>query len=455
MREGFDKEIDSLLRRTARASAGAHGNGAGASRPDSHLDADELAAFAEGALPEAARMNAVSHLADCGDCRSLAVNLTRAAGVESELEKRAAAAASPSTSSAARESKAKESRGWLASLFAPRALRYVTPVLALCLVAAVSYVALRSRGDRNSVARLETGNSSARPSITTSQNGAQPPPEGLSAPAASANANSSTTTTGAEGPTSNDKSVADAPALKPENKDAKEDAPDGSAAPAREKARGEDAEVAAPQPPARAADGTLDAEAPKEIAKSAPVESAPASKAGEHMKAGLPPPAQTNEEMASNMTANEAQQQQQRAAQKRAVEPQAPDGSRNRSRSTTNDAAGGGALAGSPRDDRDARQRRDGPAARSRGRSEQDAVSESERKNTSDESRAVAGHRFRREGGAWVDVNYKSSMASTGVRRGTDAYRALVADLPEVGRVAEQLGGEVIVVVRGRAYRIR
>jgi hypothetical protein len=52
-------------------------------------------------------------------------------------------------------------------------------------------------------------------------------------------------------------------------------------------------------------------------------------------------------------------------------------------------------------------------------------------------------------------VNYKSSMSSTGVRRGTEPFRALVADVPEVGRVAEAISGEVIVVVRGRAYRIR
>jgi hypothetical protein len=41
------------------------------------------------------------------------------------------------------------------------------------------------------------------------------------------------------------------------------------------------------------------------------------------------------------------------------------------------------------------------------------------------------------------------------VRRGTDAYRALVADIPELGRIAEQLPGEIVVVVKGRAYRIR
>jgi hypothetical protein len=46
-------------------------------------------------------------------------------------------------------------------------------------------------------------------------------------------------------------------------------------------------------------------------------------------------------------------------------------------------------------------------------------------------------------------------MSSTGVRRGTEAFRALVADIPEIGRIAEQFSGEVVVVLHGRAYRIR
>src|SRR5215213_5888310 len=156
MREGFDKEIDSLLRRTARAPAGARGNGAGASKPDTHLDADELAAFAEGALPEAARSNAVSHLADCGECRALAVNLTSAAGVETKLEKHAVAA---SSSSSAREPVVK--RGWLAAVFAPRTLRYVAPALAVCLVAVVSFIALRSRSGGGLVSLRDPGSERA------------------------------------------------------------------------------------------------------------------------------------------------------------------------------------------------------------------------------------------------------------------------------------------------------
>jgi hypothetical protein len=46
-------------------------------------------------------------------------------------------------------------------------------------------------------------------------------------------------------------------------------------------------------------------------------------------------------------------------------------------------------------------------------------------------------------------------MRSTGVRRGSEGYRALVADIPELGRIAEQLKGEIVVVIKGRAYRIR
>jgi hypothetical protein len=43
----------------------------------------------------------------------------------------------------------------------------------------------------------------------------------------------------------------------------------------------------------------------------------------------------------------------------------------------------------------------------------------------------------------------------TGVRRGSEEFRALVADIPELGRIAEQIGGEVIAVIGNRAYRIR
>ena len=71
------------------------------------------------------------------------------------------------------------------------------------------------------------------------------------------------------------------------------------------------------------------------------------------------------------------------------------------------------------------------------------------------ETRAVAGRRFTREGDAWVDVAYDSSRALVRVTRGSEQFRALIADEPGVGTIAEQLNGVVIVVWKGRAYRIQ
>jgi hypothetical protein len=68
----------------------------------------------------------------------------------------------------------------------------------------------------------------------------------------------------------------------------------------------------------------------------------------------------------------------------------------------------------------------------------------------------VAGRRFHRQGGgAWLDAEYKSSTSLTNITRGSEQYRALIADEPELRRIAEQLGGEVIVLWKNRAYRIR
>ncbi len=70
----FDKEIDTLLRLTAQGES-AFGGQISDSKfqiPNSrHLDADELSAFAENALPEKAKQMYLRHLADCGACRKI------------------------------------------------------------------------------------------------------------------------------------------------------------------------------------------------------------------------------------------------------------------------------------------------------------------------------------------------------------------------------------------------
>jgi hypothetical protein len=446
MKEGFDKEIDSLLRRLPGMSASArpHGNGATVTGAAAHLDADELSAFAEGSLPAASRVVAAAHLADCDECRGLVVNLTRAAGVESEIEKRAAVPVPATTS----ESSSLRSR--LAALFAPGALRYVAPVLAVCLIAAVTFVALRSRRAGERVAQ-SVDTDAPRTSITSDQttatndalqttsntatNGNAPMPSVATGNAASHAAAST------NGTTAGNQQAGESPAGGPSST------------------------------PADRLDTTAEAPATTKAAPAPPPVAEPNAAASETVtvtsSADQPKSAQTIETRAG-------QSQQQANNLSRIEVQQTPDGSRNQANTPANGrqnesvngarnvANAGGIAAGVRKEDRDRSSgtanapaaRRERSAEDKRAKSEEEGAASDDEVARNSETRSIAGHRFRREGGAWIDANYKPSMSSTGVRRGTDSYRALVADIPELARVAEQLGGEVVVVVHGRAYRI-
>ena len=65
------------------------------------------------------------------------------------------------------------------------------------------------------------------------------------------------------------------------------------------------------------------------------------------------------------------------------------------------------------------------------------------------QTRSVGGRKFARQGGRWVDQKFKSSMSLTNVSRGSDEFAALDSGLRSI---AQQLGGEVIVVWKGKAY---
>ena len=72
-----------------------------------------------------------------------------------------------------------------------------------------------------------------------------------------------------------------------------------------------------------------------------------------------------------------------------------------------------------------------------------------------EETRTVGGREFHRQKGAWVDTAYRAGQATTVVRRDSEQWRALAADEPDLRRIADALGGEVVIVWRGRAYRIK
>jgi hypothetical protein len=120
---------------------------------------------------------------------------------------------------------------------------------------------------------------------------------------------------------------------------------------------------------------------------------------------------------------------------------------------------------------RDARVRRRGPASvaapavggvgklgendtAKTGKAESKEKSDSESKKEPAETRSVAGRTFRKERGLWIDTAYNSGN-TTNLTRGSEQFRALVADEPAIKTIADQLDGEIIVVWKGRAYRIR
>lgn len=126
----FDKEMDFLLRNALRQDGFA---------PESvdaeHLDADALAAFAENALPEAARTQYVRHLADCDDCRAVLSNLI----LLNEDEEPAAAVETTAL---------KPRLSWgerFARIFALPNLGYATAALTVLLVGTFAFITLFNR----------------------------------------------------------------------------------------------------------------------------------------------------------------------------------------------------------------------------------------------------------------------------------------------------------------------
>jgi len=124
-----DKDMDVLIGRYAK--------GAAKGTPVEHPDADELNAFAEGALPPSARQRYLSHFADCDDCRKLVSQLavTTGAGVEARI---------PASQPIAEPWWKK-----LSAVFAIPTLRYAAFAVVLLAVGGIAFLAWRQPAQRN------------------------------------------------------------------------------------------------------------------------------------------------------------------------------------------------------------------------------------------------------------------------------------------------------------------
>lgn len=371
-----------------------------------HLDADELSSYAEGALPAAARARFTAHLADCSNCRKIVSDLTIASGAR------------------VREKQIEASTGvgfWeqFRALLSLPVLRYAVPALALFAVITVGIISFRQATQQRSETDFVA--QSHEPSI----------PKAVT-----------------ESPYST-------PAAVPENK--RSSIAKTKAAADAEKTTGASADSTAKAGEKGGVASKIDRMDSnyQTQAKDSPKPGSTSNVAAQPSFAPeptAPPPAHTETVTAAEARKNEvatrqdaaklkvqerdAVAQEQRDERSRVgVEAEDKQDALSKSRKAAAGARGGGGL-------------RTMEARRADG-------ADAKKADEDTETRAIAGRRFRRRGNAWVDTAYESSRPTVTIVRDSEQYRALVADEPGIRTIAEQLHGEVVVVWKGRAYRIR
>ena len=408
-----DAQIDVLLRRLAGRAQSDHAT--------EHLDADELNAFAEGSLPAAARSRYVSHLADCDDCRKLASQLAITSGA-------VVAAEASSVAYPQRDSWWKR----LSGFFTPLTLRYAAFAVVLVTVLGGVFLITRRQRETNFVAQNESANQTQVSAVKPADSA---PPAGLIQAQKGKADRSASPSQDAQSPIVNKQDalkVAEnpVPPPKPEQETSKvaspglagkktaEPEPLPSYAPAPPPAT-ERAETISRDRPAASAGalaggprkGESSADKSKMMDRSRAGEVARDSRAEDDNKRfGM------NQPSASNRTGTD-----EKPSPRRDVDSMAKDRNAKemRSQTTAPQSAGAGTRAAS---------------------------------EAAPETRSAGGRKFRRQGNAWIDSKFKSSMTLKSISRGSSEFAALDSGLRSI---AQQISGELIVVWKGKAYLIR
>ncbi len=399
MNKATNNEVDLLLRKLARRERSGSTRLAGAAEhstaqlDEQHLDANELNAYAENAIPPAPRARYTEHLADCAKCRKLVAQLSLASG----------STVSPASVETKAPSGIKE---YLAKFFTPPVLRYAGPAFALIAIVAIALILLRQKPSADYLAENQRSNTAR--TVLTKEVPPQPDTE-------------------AEAPAQKNGAVSSARSeSKPHN------------APPEERQQNEADKKTKALDSEKAFDKLQDSPA-------APPDAQPAI-AREQVSTTHAKIASANE---AERTGDLAKQKKPASARDQAAESKEEDRRSDEVASTrsapqkteglrpvTRNAQGAGVHGAVS------------SAAPTRVRAEKSSKDD-------DDGRTVVGHHFRKQGGVWVDTAYDSSRPTVKVARGSEQYQALVADEPAIRTIAEQLEGEVIVVWKGHAYRIR
>jgi hypothetical protein len=410
MRPEANNEIDLLLRRMGRRHDAARDGEARTG--ERHLDLDEMSSYAQNALPAAARARYTEHLAECTACRKLVTELSLSLGTVAV------------TAPVEGAHEASGLKKFLASLFSPLVLRYAVPALGVIVVMIVGFIILRRQGRSEFVAQMAQERKAAAPI-------AAPSPETPSA-----------------------RGLVDSPATatnKVENRNSKLDEAKPKPAPVAGEAAAS-APATAPAQPAK--DERASAEARPSVAAAEPPPPA-AAKAAPTVEAQTETVVVSKKQTQSldrvePAPANETSRDRARPAKQGTAEQKTADtAEKDKAKSEPSDSGGflrgGAGLA-----------RRRAEETKTAGAANRNENARSTQPGSADqETRTIAGRRFRKERGMWIDTAYESSTATVDMARNSEQFRALVADEPAIGTISRQLDGEVIVVWKGHAYRIR
>jgi hypothetical protein len=410
MKQAENNDMDLLLRSLARRKGSKpfpREPMTEGSAESAHLDADELVSYAEQTLPSATRARYTIHLADCARCRKIVAELAPAVSVSVRDH--------PEGQS--------EATFWqtVRHFFSLPVWRYAVPALGLFAIVVVGLVVFRNQQPRSDMV-AQNGRAKERVAVTQSQPTEVPQEKAAGTEEAKGYYDSGS------------------------NLNAQQKAKSGE--------QGQATGAAAPAP---------GAVAPGVMAKDAPADKTAKAVAQPTFAPEPPPPAPKPQDQVADAR-KEAVTRTEAASRPQSPPAKAPDTDReayegrgerraeeekSRAKNEQREAQGVVPLASNARD-------RDNLA---RLRSAQTLRTDSAGKKKSDdetaETRAVAGRRFSRQGNLWVDTAYHPGLSLTVVSRGSEQYRALVADEPSIGTIVEQLQGEVILIWKGRGYRIR
>jgi hypothetical protein len=389
----FDKEIDAILRKAHRDGPVLVGDFANAN----HLDADEISAFAENAMPDNSRALYSAHLAECDRCRKILSNLLVMNADAAPAESRPAVAAVTNVD-----------MPWYRRLFLFPNLAYVMGGLVLVFGGFLAFTVVQN----SRVADSGIVSQNTEPAST------QGGPYFDAEPVFSANSNTSSVQNSAANTESNMATSRIANAAANAN---------ASMMPALQEKSATEAAAGAQNN--FVADGKT-AEEVTVTAAPPPAAAAPTSTSADQMRtrdADLP-----KGKLEDKAVGNDAQ-----APAKKdntALRRQAPS-----------------ALSATQSGPSQNNQLQYNRQLEELDNSRADAKRKEARRDEESGRRVVSGKTFERKQGVWYDTGYQGRQ-TINVRRGTDEFNRLDGGLRSI---ANSLGGTVVIVWGGRAYRIQ